>query len=142
MAYKIDRVDVWAGSIQDRPGGLAGVLEALAQARVNLEFVVARRDKKGTGVVFVTPIRGVAQTRAAKAVGLAKSDSLQSLRIEGDDRPGIGAVITEAMAESCINLRGMSAAALGKKCVFYFAFDSVKDADKAARVVKEALRNR
>ena len=63
MAYTVKKVNVWAGEIADRPGGLASTLAALQAAGSNIEFVVARRapDKPGTGVVFLTPISGVKQ---------------------------------------------------------------------------------
>jgi hypothetical protein len=136
MPYTIDRVDVWAGTIKDRPGGVATVLDALAQAGANLEFVIARRDSPGTGVVFVAPLKGAAQLRAAKNLGLRKAETLQSLRVEGPDKPGLGAQIARALAEAGVNLRGVSAAALGKRCVVYFAFDSQSEANKARQVLK------
>jgi hypothetical protein len=43
MAYTVKKVDVWAGEIADRPGGLASTLAALSSAGANIEFVVARR---------------------------------------------------------------------------------------------------
>ena len=60
MPYSIRKVDVWAAEIDDRPGGLADKLEALAKAGASLEFIVSRRapDKPGKGVVFLTPVRG------------------------------------------------------------------------------------
>jgi hypothetical protein len=47
-------VETWAAPLEDKPGGLAEKLSALADAGVNLEFVIARRasDKPGTGVVL------------------------------------------------------------------------------------------
>ena len=58
MKLDITRVDVWAATIKDRPGGLAQKLDALAKAGTNLEFLISRRtpEKPGRGVVFVTPI--------------------------------------------------------------------------------------
>ena len=55
MALTVKRADVWAARINDRPGGLAEKLVALAEAGVQLEFVVARRapEKPGAGVVFL-----------------------------------------------------------------------------------------
>jgi hypothetical protein len=142
MAFTIDKVDVWVGTMEDRPGGLAEKLQALAAAGVNLEFLISRRapDKPGTGVVFIAPVKGAAQARAAKKAGLAKSDSLRSLKVEGQDKQGLGAKITCALADAGINLRGLSAAALGKKSVVYIAFDSAADAGKAAQVLKKLLR--
>jgi hypothetical protein len=129
---------VWAGSIEDRPGGLAKKLAALAEAGAQLEFVIARRasEKPGTGVVFLTPLTGAAQIRAAKRVGLAKTKSLHSLRVEGPDQPGLGAKMTEALAQAGVNLRGLSAAAIGRRCVVHLALDSAADAAKATRLLK------
>ena len=41
MKLDVSRVDVWAASIKDRPGGLAVKLDALAQAGADLEFAIA-----------------------------------------------------------------------------------------------------
>ncbi len=142
MAYTVRKVDVWAGEVADRPGGLASTLAALQQAGSNIEFMVARRapDKPGTGVVFLTPLKGAKQKAAAQRAGLGTSDSLHSVRVEGPDRAGLGAKMTDALANAGINLRGISAAALGRRAVSYFAFDSAADADSAVRVLKKALK--
>jgi hypothetical protein len=139
MALSVARVDVWAASIEDRAGGLAEKLTALAEAGAHLEFVIARRapDKPGTGVVFLTPLKGAAQVRAAKKAGFEKTKSLHSVRIEGPDKPGLGAKMTQALAEAGINLRGLSAAAIGKRCIAHLALDSSADATKAARILKK-----
>lgn len=142
MAYTIKKVDVWAGEIADRPGGLASTLVAVNQAGANIEFIVARRapDKPGTGVVFLTPVKGAKQKTAAQQAGLATSESLHSVRIEGPDRAGLGAKMTDALAAAGINLRGISAAALGRRAVSYLAFDSAADSDAAVRVLKKTLK--
>jgi hypothetical protein len=142
MAYTVKKVDVWAGEIADRPGGLAATVSALSGAGANLEFIIARRspDKPGTGVVFVTPIKGAKQKSAAQAAGLSTTDSLHSLRLEGPDRAGLGAKMTEALAAAGINLRGLSGAAIGRRAVSYLAFDSAEDAATAIGVLRKALR--
>ena len=139
MKFNIARTDVWAASIEDRPGGLADKLARLAEAGANLEFIIARRapEQSGKGVVFVTPLKGAKQARAAEAAGFQKTQSLHSLRVEGVDKPGTGAKITQALADAGINLRGLSAAALGKKFVNHLALDSAADVAKAAAVLKK-----
>ena len=138
MALKVTRIDTWAVTIEDRPGGLAAKLRALADGKANLEFVIARRapDRPGTGVVFVTPIAGAAQ-RAAKQAGFAKSASLHTVRIQGPDKPGEGARIAAALADAGLNVRGLSAAAIGKNFVTHVALDSAADAAKAVRALKK-----
>ncbi len=139
MAYSIERVDVWAGSISDKPGGLAATLAPLADAKCNLEFVVARRSTKGKGLVFVAPVKGAAGGKAAKAAGLAKTAELSALRIEGGDKAGLGVAIGGALGDAGISMRGISAAAIGRKSVCWIALDSKADATKAKRVLAKAL---
>ena len=138
MKLNVSRVDVWVASIEDRPGRLSAKLAALAQAGANLEFVIARRapEKPGTSVVFLTPVKGAAQIKAAKNNGFTKTDSLHSVRIEGPDKPGLGARLTQEVAQAGINLRGLSAAVVGKKFILFLALDSSSDAGKAIRILK------
>ncbi len=77
MALKISKADVWAAEIMDRPGAAARILSTLAQAGANLEFVIGRRqaDRPGTGVLFVTPLKGKKVQTAAKAAGSFSIDN-------------------------------------------------------------------
>ena len=139
MALKVSRVQMWVGGMKDTPGSLAEKLCTLAGAGAQLAFVLARRapEKPGTGVLFVAPIAGAKQLKAAKKAGLRKSKSVIAVRVEGADKPGLGSKITCALAEAGINLRGLSAAVIGKKFVLHVALDTAKDAAKAARVLKK-----
>lgn len=134
---KSSRVDTWAASIPDRAGSLAGKLKALAAAGANLELIIARRDTAGKSVVFVAPIAGAKQVGAAGAAGFTKSRSLHSLRAEGVDKVGAAGRVTAALAEQGLNLRGFSAAAIGKKFICYLALDREGEAVKAARILRE-----
>ena len=139
MKPKVTPVDVWAVSIKDRVGGLAEKLAALTAAGSNLEFVIARRapERPGKGVVFVTPLKGAKQVKAAEAAGFLRTGSLHSLRIEGMDKPGLGAKMAKALSEAGINLRGLSAAGVGRKFVCYLALDTPEDARKATDTLKK-----
>lgn len=139
MALKVTKVKVWAANIEDKPGGLAKVLEALAGAGANLQCAIARRspDKPGQGVVYVTPVRGKKVEAAAASAGLAPAGNIATLKIEGPDKPGVGARIARAVADAGINARGLSAAVVGKQFVAYIGFDSEADADKAAAAVRK-----
>ncbi len=136
---QVEQIDTWAASLEDKPGSLGSKLDALSKAGLNLEFVIARRtpEKPGEGVVFVIPIKGAAAMRAAQAAGFEKSESMHTLRIEGTDKPGEGARMTQALGGQGVNLRGLSAAALGRKFVAYLALDSADDAKKAMEVLKK-----
>ena len=134
---KTKRVDTWAAAIKDKPGTLAAKFKALSAAGANLEFVIARRspEKRGAGVVFITPIKGAKQTRAASAAGFKKTKSLHTVRLEGANKRGQGARLTRALADQGLNLRGLSAAAIGNKFVCHIAVDTEADANKVARIL-------
>ena len=111
------------------------------RAGANLDFVIARRqpEKPGTGVVFLAPLRGPEQTQAAADAGLKVANGLHSIRVEGPDRPGLGAGITKTLSDAGINIRGLSAAAIGDRCVFYVAFESDDAAVRATQVLTPTL---
>ena len=71
--------------------------------------------------------------------GLSQWTSAGTLRIEGPDRSGLGALIAWTVANEGVSLRGISGAKLGERSVFYLAFDSPNDADKAREALTEAL---
>jgi hypothetical protein len=144
MALKVTKTDVWAAEIQDQPGGLAQVMATIAGAGANLECVIARRqpDKPGTGVVFITPLRGKKLLAAAATVGFSESQRVATLKVEGGDRPGLGAQIAQAVGAAGVNLRGVSAAVVGRKFIAYLGFDHRDDADKAAAAIRSLGRKK
>ena len=137
MGFKLDRVHLWAGEIADRAGGTAAKLAALAQAEANLEFVFTQRlpSKPGTGLLFVAPVTGPAQVRAARAAGLAEVHDPVVLRIEGDNQAGLAHRVTQQWALAGISFQGLTMAVLADKFVGYAAFDTVADANKAAAIL-------
>lgn len=135
---KVSRVEVLAATIEDRAGGAADKLDALARSGASLEMLLARRtEQPGQGVMFVTPVKGAKATRAAQDAGFGKPGNIHSVRIEGRDKPGLGARIARALGDSGVSFRGMSAAALGGRCVSYLACDSAEDADRAVAALKK-----
>jgi len=139
MALKATSNEVWTGTIDDRAVGAADVLEKLASAKVNLEMVFARRtpEQPGRGLMIVGPIKGKKAEQAALAAGLAKSGVMHGLRVEGGDKPGLGAKITRALGNAGISFRGLTAHAIGKKFVCNIALDNAADAARAAAVLKK-----
>jgi len=138
MDMLVERVDVWAASIEDAPGGLAKILYGLRDAGADLDFIIARRapDKPGKGVVFVTPLRGDSEISSAAILGFNVTSSIKSLRVEGKNEPGVAAKLTEELGKAGINLHGFSAAVIGARFIMYIGLDSAADAEKAAAVLK------
>jgi hypothetical protein len=139
MALKVAKADVWAVTIDDRPGGAAEKLETLSKAGANLEMLLARRtaEQPGKGVMFVTPLKGKKAVDAAQQSGMGKPENIHSIRIEGGDKPGLGSKIARALGDAGVNFRGMSAIAMGKKFVSFVALDSAEDQAKAIAAVKK-----
>jgi hypothetical protein len=139
MATLVTKVDVWAGEIPDRSGGLADLLETLAGGGAKIECVIARRqpEKPGSGVAFISPIKGKKAQDAARRAGMQPARDIATLRVEGTDRPGVGASLTSAIADLGISMRGLSAAVIGNKYVAYFGFDNADDATRAMKAIKQ-----
>jgi predicted amino acid-binding ACT domain protein len=137
MDFRLNRIQVWSGEIPDRAGGVAEKLEPLAEAGANLEFIWSRRldNKPGWGSLFVAPITGPAQTKAAHTVGLHKDNDMVLLRIEGPDAPGVGHSLAACLAKAGINLRGMSMTAISGRFVAYAACDSADDTARAVQAL-------
>lgn len=140
MELSVERVDVCAATIEDKPGGLAQVLNALRQAGVDLQFVVARRtpEAAGKGVVFVAPLQGESEIRAATQAGFSVSPSLYSVRVMGMDQLGIIGQVAQMLADGGVNLSGVSAAVLGTQFIAYIAVDTLQDAETAMAILQRA----
>jgi hypothetical protein len=140
MDLIVERVEVWAATIDDKPGSLATTLTGLREAGADLNFILARRAPEQTGrsVVFVTPLYGDAELQAAATLGFNPTATVHAVRVEGENRPGIAAELTALLAAAGINLRGFSAAVLGTLFVLYLGLDSAEDAAKTASILQQA----
>ena len=139
MSFTWDRVHVWSCEITDQPGSVSSKLAHLAQAETNLEYIFTKRlpHKPGYGVLYVAPVTGSAQVRAAKAAEMHEADSPIVRRIEGDNEAGLAHHVTKQWALAGINLQGLTLAVLGNKFIGYAAFDTVHDANRAAQIVAD-----
>lgn len=139
MSFKWDRVQVWSVEVSDQPGSAATKLAFLAQAGANLEFVGMQRlpDKPGYGIVYVAPVTGPTQVRAAKSAGFAEASSPIVRRIEGDNEAGLAHRLTQQWSMAGINLHGLTMTAVGHKFVGYATFDTVADANRAAQILAD-----
>jgi len=140
MELTVERVDVWAASITDEAGSLARLLTGLREAGADLDFIVARRspEKPGTGVVFVTPLRGDREVTAAAELGFNVTKSVNSVRVEGENKPGVAAELTQKLAAAGINLRGLSGAVIGARFILYLGLHTAGDAAKAVKILQKA----
>lgn len=139
MSFKMDRVHVWAVEVKDEPGGVAAKLANLAESGANLDYVYTQRnlEKPGVGILYVAPIVGNEQTRAAKASGMHEVSEPIVMRVEGDNTAGLAFRLKQAWARNNINLHGAIMTVINNKFVGFVTFDSVADANQAAMLLAQ-----
>jgi hypothetical protein len=137
MTLQMHKVQVWSGEIPDRPGAAAAKLEALVRAGADLEFIFTRPQKiaPDTSRLFVAPITGPEQIKAAMAAGLAPALDIAMLCVEGENRPGIGYDLMSQLAIGGINLRGLSISSVGNRFAAYLAFENLDTANQAIQIL-------
>jgi hypothetical protein len=143
MSFKWDRVHVWSCEVVDAQGATAAKLSFLAQSGANLEYINTQRvpNKPGQGILYVAPITGPVQQRAAKAASLHEVDLPVVHRIEGDNEAGLGHRLTQQWELANISLSGLTMCVIGTKFVGYVAFDSIADANRAAQILADVGTN-
>jgi hypothetical protein len=138
MHVYAEQEEVWVAVLDDKPGELTNKLTALADAGADLEFIIARRshEKLGAGVVFVTPLRSDEEIQAARQEGFSVSCHLHSVRVEGENEPGIARKVTSRVSQAGISLRGFSGAVIGTKFIAHLAFDTAAAAQRAIALLE------
>ncbi len=139
MAVKVKRITLWRKDLENKAGTLAGTLEPLAKAGADLQIVMGYRypGENAKAVVELHPIGSKKATQAAQGAGLAAS-TIPVLYVEGDNRPGLGHSITQAIAEAGVNLDFLMAQVIGRKYSAVIGFENDADAIKASALIKKA----
>ena len=137
MPFRISRVEVWSTEVPDRPGAAAAILDALSRTGADLHYLFTRPHptRSERTLIFLAPIVGPEQERAARSVGLGPAPDTPMLCVEGDNEPGIGSQVMGWLAVAGINLRGLSISAVGDRFAAYLAFDSPDSATSALQVL-------
>src|SRR5512134_1535662 len=107
MPLEIRKVQVWCGEIADLLGAAVPMLEQLARAGVDLQFVFTRPHprKPDAGVIFLAPISGDEQIHAARKAGLAPALDVAMLYVQGSNRAGVGYEIMSQLAVAGIPMQ-------------------------------------
>jgi hypothetical protein len=64
------------------------------------------------------------------------------LKVEGDNKPGVGHAITQALADAQINLGFLMTQVVGSRYSAIIGFESEADAAKAVGLVKKAAASK
>lgn len=143
MAVTVKKIVLWRREVENRPGTLASTLTPLANAGADLHVVMAYRytGDETKAAIELYPVTGKKSVVAAQEAGLTAS-SIPALLVEGDNRPGLGHAISQAIADAGINLGFLVVQVLGKKYSAVFGFESEADATKGAGLIRKATKAR
>ena len=101
MALKVSKADVWAVTSTIGRAAPAEKLEALSKAGANLEMVLARRTEARPGRDVRDPDQGrEGGEGGAGRPAWASRESIHSVRVEGGDKPGLGAKIARTLGDA------------------------------------------
>ncbi|HTP88789.1 MAG TPA: hypothetical protein VMJ34_17680 [Bryobacteraceae bacterium] len=139
MAVTVKSIELWRTEVENTPGTLASVLAPLAEAGVDLQLCMGYRypGNEAKAAIEVFPIKGKKAVAAAASAGL-KVAAIPTLLIEGDNRPGLGRAIAQALAAAGVNLDFFVAQSLGRRFSAAAGFKSPEGLKQASPLVKKA----
>ena len=141
MAVTVKKITLWRGEVKNKPGVLNKVLGPLADAGADLQVVMGYRyhGHGNKAAIEVYPVSGKRATTAARGAGLSAS-SIPTLLVEGDNRPGLGHAIAQAIAEAGINVGFLVAQVIGTRFSAVIGFDDEAASRKAVSLIKKVSR--
>ena len=141
MAVSIKKVTLWRTQVENKPGVLSGVLAPLAEAGADLQVVMGYHyhGAADTAVIEVCPVSGKKSTAAAGKAGL-KATAIPTLLVQGDNKPGLGHAIAEAVGEAGINISFLVAQVIGEQFSAVMGFGDEAAAKEATALVRKAVK--
>jgi hypothetical protein len=139
MPVSVKKISLWRAEVDNKPGMLAATLAPLAGAGADLQVVMGYRipGQETKAVIEVYPVSGKKVTAAAQSAGLAAA-AFPALLVEGDNEPGLGHKLSQALAEAGINLSFFVAQVLEARYSAVIGFENEDDARKAAPIIRKA----
>ncbi len=143
MPVTVKNISLWRREVENQVGTLAHTLEPVTKAKANLRVLMGYRyPGEGTkAAIELYPIAGKKVTAAASEAGLSAS-SIPTLLVEGEDRPGLGFAIAQAMSGAGINMTFFVAQAVGRRFSAVLGFESETDAKTATTLIKKATASK
>jgi hypothetical protein len=137
MPVTVKQIVLWRKDVENQPGILASTLEPFAAGGADLQVVMGYRipGDATKAAIELYPVMGRQLTKRAETAGLTAS-SLPALLVEGDNKPGLGYAIAQAVAATGINLGFLVAQVIGRRYSAVIGFETPEDAKKAASLIK------
>jgi hypothetical protein len=143
MPVTVKTIPLWRKEIENQVGTLAQILEPVTKAGANLRVLMGYRyPGEGTKAAMeLYPIAGKKVTAVASEAGMSAS-SIPTLLVEGDDKPGLGLAIAQAMSAAGINMAFFVAQTVGRRFSAVLGFESEADAKAATPLIKKATASK
>ena len=141
MAVTVKKIVLWRKEVENRPGALASGLASLAGAGADLQVLMAYRypGEESKAAIELYPVTAKKSVAAAQEAGLSAS-SLPALLVEGDNKPGLGHAIAEAIASAGIDMDFVVAQVIGRRFSAVFGFGSEEDATKSIGLIRKTAQ--
>jgi len=143
MAVTVKKVTLWRSEVENKAGMLAQTLKPLADAGASLQVVMAYRvpGEPTRAAIELTPVSGKKPLAAAQTAGLDRS-SIPTILAMGDDRPGLGSEIAEAIAGAGINISFLVAQVIGRRYSAVYGFETEEEAQIATNLIRKVSKPR
>ena len=143
MPVTVKNISLWRKEVNNQVGTLAQTLEPVTSAGANLHVLMGYRypGEAAKAAIELYPVAGKKMTAAASEAGLSAS-SIPTLLVEGDDRPGLGLAIAQAIAGAGINMTFFVAQSIGRKFSAVLGFETEAGAKTAAPLIKKATASK
>ena len=143
MPVTVKNISLWRKEIENQAGTLARTLEPVTKAGANLRVLMGYRypGEGAKAAIELYPVAGKKVTVAASEGGLSAS-SIPTLLVEGDDRPGLGFAIADAIAAAGVNMTFFVAQSIGRSFSAVLGFETEADAKTAAPLIKKATASK
>ncbi len=135
MADTIKKIYYFSMDVTDKPGEGARILKALSKAGVNLlAFTGFPRGRRAQ--IDLVPENAALFRKALIRAKLKARPKKAGFLVQGKDRPGAVAEVTQKLADANINLTAMDAVSAGKGRYGAILWVKPKDVNKAAKALK------
>ena len=141
MAVSIKKVTLWRTEVENKPGVLSSVLGPLAEAGADLQVVMGYRfpGEGNRAAIEVCPVTAKKSTAAAARAGLVASD-IPTLLVQGENMPGLGHAIAQAVAEAGINVMFLVAQVIDARFSVVIGFEDEAASKEATTLIKKAAK--
>jgi len=141
MAVSIKKITLWRTEVENKAGALSSVLAPLAEAGADLQVVIGYGYYAGKhkAAIEVGPVSGKKSAAAASKAGLAAS-AIPTLIVQGDNKPGLGHAIAQAIGQAGINVAFLVAQVIDGRFSAVLGFPDAAASKQATTLIKKAAK--